>query len=123
MNECGLPKGISDIILKATRSSTQSLYDKRWSAFEKWCTGNNIVPLTATVSEILQYLDFLRSDLHLVPGTIAGHKTTIVVTLESSVNRIQKNDLHIKMYIKGLMTTAKPNTTLPDWDLSLVLKA
>ena len=27
------------------------------------------------------------------------------------------------MYIKGLMTTAKPNTTLPDWDLSLVLKA
>ena len=122
LNACGLPKTASDIMLKGTRSSTLLLYDRRWASFEKWCIANKVKPLDSSVPEILSYLEFLRTELNLTPGTIAGHKTAILVTLSSSTDRILNNDVHIKQYIKGLMTTAAPKSTIPDWDLSLVLK-
>ena len=123
MSTCGISGSVAGMILKATRSSTQTLYDRRWSSFQKWCGENHTDPLEATVPQVLLYLDYLRTVLELSPGTIVGHKTAIVVTLEGSVNRMLRNDLHIKQYIKGLLTTATPRTTVPDWDLSLVLAA
>ena len=108
---------------KATRSSTQALYEKRWSSFVKWCLKNNIEALNASLAQILSYLDYLRTELHLTPGTIIGHKTAIVVTLESSINRCIRNDIHLKQYIKGLSSTAVPRKTVPDWDISVVLQA
>ena len=123
LNACGLPKTASDIMFKGTRSSTLLLYDRRWASFVKWCVTNKVNPLQSTVPEILSYLEFLRTELNLTPGTIVGHKTAILVTLSSSTDRVLKNDVHIKQYVKGLMTTAVPKSTIPDWDLSLVLKA
>ena len=108
-------------MLKATRPSTLSLYDKRWNSFQRWCENNLVLPLEASVPEILRYLDFLRTSINLTPGTIVGHKTAIIVTLANSANRRLQDNLHIKQYVKGLLNTAKPRTTVPDWDLSLVL--
>ena len=123
LNACGLPKGVTEIMAKATRASTLSLYDKRWASFERWGVQTGVNPLEATVPEILQYLDFLRTTLNLTPGTIVGHKTAIVVTIASSSNRRLHDNLIIKQYIKGLLTTATPRSTVPDWDLSIVLDA
>ena len=74
-------------------------------------------------TEILQYLDFLRTSLSFTPGTIVGDKTAIIVTLANLTNRRLYNNLHIKQYVKGLLTTAKPRTTVLDWDLSIVLNS
>ena len=122
LNAEGLPKGVRDIMMKATRASTQKLYDKRWNSFVKWCISHNIIALEASVPNILEYLDYLRSVVELTPGTISGHKTAIIMTLENSVGRNLRDNTHIKLYIKGLMTLTTPRSTIPDWDLSLVLK-
>ena len=123
LTDSGLPKTVTDVMLQATRSSTQALYEKRWTSFSRWCAKENITPTEVSVPQILLYLDFLRTDLKLTPGTIMGHKTAIIVTLESCEGISLRSNLMIKQYIKGLTASAAPRRTLPDWDLSLVLRA
>ena len=123
LKEAGVSKGVSEVISAAIRPSTQALYNKRWSAFENWCTRENIIPLEATVNNILEYLNFLKESLKLAPGTILGHRTAINTTLEQSVNTSYRDNILLKQFAKGILRTAPPKSTLPPWNLSLVLNA
>ena len=123
LNTVGLPQSVSDMILKAVRPSTSALYNKRWLSFQNWCSQNNVLLLKFEIQDILSHLDFLKKDLNLTAGTIAGHRTAIVTTLEQSVNKSFKDNVLLKQYMKGLMSTATPRTTSPPWDLALIVEA
>ena len=73
---------MADVISKSVRLSTLATYHKRWESYENWCDGCNLNTYVSSVPQILEYLYFLlRSDAKLTPGTIAGHKTAIIMTL------------------------------------------
>jgi hypothetical protein len=103
LNTCGFSKAVADVISNSCRSSTLNLYSKRWLSFTKWCADGQITPLEATTPDILEYLDHLRTKVGLVAGTIAGHKTAILMTLERAAGVNLREDIHIKLYTKALM--------------------
>ena len=123
LNKVGLPKGVTDILSKAIRPSTQRLYAIRWKSFTKWCISNNVTALEASVTDILKYLDYLRLVAKVTPGTITGHKTAVVMTILNATGTDLRGFPIIKNYIKGLKTLETPRSTVPPWDLALVLNA
>ena len=59
----------------------------------------------------------------MVAGTICGHKTAVLMTIERAVGRVLRTDENIKLYIKGLCSSVPLRTRLPDWNLALILEA
>ena len=123
LEDTGISKRVAEVIAAAIRPSTQALYNKRWTAFTNWCVKQNIVTLQSTVNNILEYLLHLKDSLKLVPGTILGHRTAIVTTLEQSGGGKFRDNILLKQFAKGIVSSAPPKSTLPPWDLSLVLNA
>ena len=123
LEDTGISKRVAEVIAAAIRPSTQALYNKRWTAFTNWCVKQNIVPLQSTVNNILEYLLHLKDSLKLVPGTILGHRTAIVTTLEQSGGGKFRDNILLKQFAKGIVSSTPPKSTLPPWDLSLVLNA
>lgn len=123
LEKCGFSSSVVDRLSQAVRPSTSSLYDKRWKSFVKWCEPLRVSPLEASVPQILDYLEFLFTELKLVAGTVTGHKTAIIMTIERATNRVLRDNTNIKSYIKAMLRTVKPVSRIPLWDLALVLEA
>jgi hypothetical protein len=94
----------ADVIKKMSRpqrESTIASYDSKWSVFRDWCGKDEFYPVSPTLPQFLDFLNFLFS--------VKGYRSTISTTLLLTRN----------------MTLERPRThhSSPKWDLSVVLRA
>ena len=52
----GIPTNVADLLIAATRSSTDKTYESSWNRWCRWCAGWQLDPLSSSLSDILVFL-------------------------------------------------------------------
>ena len=117
----GLPQGVIDTIQSARAQSTRAAYDGRWSAFEKWCLQEQVVPFQASVRVILSFLQSLM-DKGLSFSSIKVYLAAISACHVGFGNDTAWMHPLVRRYMKGASRLLQvPKSLVPAWDLALVL--
>ncbi|XP_070582571.1 uncharacterized protein [Erythrolamprus reginae] len=123
LREHNLPDDIISTMQAARRPSTSRIYQATWSAFCKFCQENNMDLASASV---LQVLGFLQAGLKrgLAPNTLRRQVAALSTVIRTGEFRSLSFHPWIKDFLKGAANTNPPPIhRFPSWDLSLVLKA
>ena len=117
----GLSEAATITALAAVRSSSRTVYDARWAGWSSWCRGRHLDPVSAPVSDILDFLQDLVDQGRAV-NTIQGYITAISNRHEAVDNSRVGSHILVHQWRKGLKNLVGINRTLvPPWNLDLVL--
>ena len=117
----GIPQEIAEVIVGSRRASTRECYARHWQTFVSWCTERDIVPVSAPVPSILEFLhSHFRSGK--APNTIGVMLASISAYHLPMGGRSVGHVEAISRYLKGLRI-ARPivRSAAPPWDLASVL--
>ena len=81
LQEQGFSVEVADRIAAPQKLSTRTIYQSKWSPFEKWCRENLVDFSTPSVNQVLDFFMYLYKDLNRLPSTIDGYRTATVYTL------------------------------------------
>ena len=105
---------VADFVSRSRRTSTQKVYDAKWSIFSNWCLTKKVNPISAPVTVIADFLIFLFMEKKCQISTIKGYRAVISNTLKFKTgNRIGSNPVLSERPVQRSLT--------PKWDLSWVL--
>ncbi|XP_068221279.1 uncharacterized protein [Palaemon carinicauda] len=108
-------------IAGARRVSSQRVYQSKWETFRSWCKQRKVSSITTSVSQIANFLLFLRQNSKLAVSTIKGYRSTLSsVVRHRGIDLTQDRDL--KDLLKSFETTKQTQLRLPAWNLDVVLK-
>ena len=103
------------------RESSRKVNQSRWAIYGQWCSQNKVDITSATVPQVVEFLNYLFTVKNLKPVTITGYRTAIADALGSQGELILKS-LELNSLIASFTRDRpKPNRSIPTWDLSLVL--
>ncbi len=120
---CGLPQSVVDTITSARASSTRRLYALKWNLFVDWCSSHREDPRRCPVRVVLSFLQE-GLERRLSPSTLKVYVAAIAAHQDAVDGKsLGKHDLVIR-FLRGARRLNPPRpTSVPSWDLSLVLMA
>ena len=122
-NSRGFSKEVAERIKAPQRESSRKVYQSRWSIYEKWCQEHKMDITLSTVQQVAEFLNYLFTVKNLKPATISGYRTAIADSLGSEGESISKSSELNRLIASFARDRPKPNSSIPTWDLSLVLLA
>lgn len=117
----GLSEGVIKMLSKSWRSSTESAYASAWRQWSSWCAERNLHPISAPVSEILDFL-LEQFDAGKQYRTINTVRSAISMT-HSEVDGVQVGQHPlVTRFLKGVFNSrpAAPRYS-STWDVNIVL--
>ena len=73
---------VADFVSRSRRTSTQKVYDAKWSIFSNWCHTKKVNPISAPVTVIANFLIFLFMEKKCQISIIKGYRAMISNTLK-----------------------------------------
>ena len=119
----GLPHSVIDTIQSARASSTRSLYEHRWRAFENWCSNSSTVPFQCSVAVVLSFLQDLIEKGKAF-STVKVYLAAISACHVGFDGKTVGQHPVVCQFMKGArrkLPTSRP--LAPSWDLPAVLEA
>ncbi|CAC5377945.1 unnamed protein product [Mytilus coruscus] len=119
----GFSESARNLLNASWRKGTQRDYIAKFEKYSSWCTGKQIDPYSATLSQIADFLaPLFESGLQY--RTISGYRSMLSAVLSPIDNYLVGQHPYISRLIKGVFHSRPPKTNLlPEWDLEIVLKA
>lgn len=116
----GFSRRAAEAIARCRRESSNKLYQGKWRIFREWCRSAKVSTSATSLTEIADFLLFLRNSKKLAPSTIRGYRAML-----SSVFRHRGLDISsnsdLSDLIRSFETTKLPQDTVA-WNLDVVLK-
>ena len=82
-------QNFADFFSRLRRTSTQKVYDAKWTIFSNWCHTKKVNPISAPITVIADFLIFLFLEKKCQISTIKGYRAMISNTLKFKTgNRI-----------------------------------
>ncbi|XP_063058120.1 uncharacterized protein LOC134451544 [Engraulis encrasicolus] len=123
LSSIGLPPNVIATIQSARAPSTRSVYDMKWRAFERWCVQKGVIPFQCSITHVLTFLQELF-EKGLAYSTLKVYLSAISAChvgydgvspgAHPLANRFLKGARRLRPAVRS---------TVPSWDLSLVLNA
>ena len=119
----GLPEDVVHTMLQSRSTGTKNVYQSHWRSFGGWCGQRDIDPFTATVKDVLMFLQHLF-DSGLAPSTLYVYCNSIG-TLRGKIDGYSVvSHPEISMWLKGAKRMRPPvKDVMPRWDLGMVISA
>ncbi|XP_066984696.1 uncharacterized protein [Macrobrachium rosenbergii] len=117
----GFSKAAADAIARARRSSTIKVYQSKWEVFRGWCRKNSISSSSTSVTEIADFLLFLRRELNFSISTIKGYRSMLTAVFRHR-NLDLSNNKDLQDLIRSFETIKEKGQDSPAWNLDVVLK-
>ena len=122
LDAIGASKAAIDFVTKAHRSSTKSVYDSHWRAWNAWCLDNGIDPLSPNEIQLANLLAFLATVKSLSAAALRVRRAAIQTTLRQLGSCTTEDSLVVSNVIRGVaLQNARSPRRVPMWDLRLVL--
>ena len=84
-----ISQNVADFVSRSRRTSTQKVYNAKWTIFSNWCHTKKVNPISAPITVIADFLIFLFSEKKCQISTIKGYRAMISNTLRFKTgNRI-----------------------------------
>ena len=77
----GFSVEVAERIAAPQRSSTKTIYESKWTLFERWCRENLVDFSTTSIKQVSDFFLYLYQDLNRRPSTSDGYRIAIVDTL------------------------------------------
>ena len=107
---------------RATRQSTNRVYQSKWKYFADWCNGRKTSPLKASIPVIADFLLHLRDEKKFTVSTIKGYRSAIALALKT-VNTDVSTSPELTALVRAMAGELPPREpTPPKWNLTLVLE-
>ncbi|XP_058024732.1 uncharacterized protein LOC131191046 [Ahaetulla prasina] len=118
-----VPHQVIPTMLASRRDSTKRIYEATWRTFEKWCTSHSIRATSASVLDILAFLQ-RGLDSGLATNTLKRQVAAISSVLRcGSLISLSKEPL-IQQFFRGANNVNPPVVhRFPSWRLNAVLNA
>ncbi|XP_064104939.1 uncharacterized protein LOC135214501 [Macrobrachium nipponense] len=117
----GFSSKASKAIARARRSSTIRVYQSKWDVFRRWCKKNKLSSSDTSVTNIADFLIFLREESKLSVSTIKGYRSMLSAVFRNRGLRIAEDkDLH--NLIRSFETSKTFSLRTPNWNLDVVLR-
>ena len=118
----GFSEGVIGILKKSWREATESAYGSVWRKWDSWCLTRNLHPISAPLSEILEFLleEFNSGKQY---RTLNTARSAISMT-HSEVDgvRVGQHEI-VSHFMKGLFNSRPPLPRYTStWDVDIVLK-
>ena len=120
--EKGLSKKVSERIFKSRATSTNSLYQVRWSQFVKWCKEHRFSAIRPSINTICKFFIYLWEERKLSVGTIKGFRSVLHSVLRHTginINHDQDISDVIRSFIIERPVTRKDSVS---WNMDIVLQ-
>ena len=88
----GFSQAVAARIEAPQRESTRSVYEAKWTIFQKWCLSNQVDFRSPPVKSIADFLLDLFHDRKLQPGTIDDYRSAIADKMGNSPTNIGKDE-------------------------------
>ena len=117
----GLSDRVIEVIRRSWRKSTESAYSGAWKLWDSWCSQRSLDPLSAPVSEILEFL-LEQYETGKQYRTINTIRSAISMTHEEvDGTRIGQHPL-VSRFLKGVFNCRPPVPKYScTWDVDIVL--
>ena len=113
----------AEAVVNAHRASTQSLYDKKWDLFTRFCANRKWSPMQIEIPQIGVFLVFLRDKRKLKGGTIATYSSAISTVLAKTGKLVPTKCTELQAIIKAFRLEDQERVFQPpQWDLNVVLQ-
>ena len=115
-------ENIADFVSRSRRSSTQKVYDVKWSIFSNWCRTKKVNKVSAPITVITDFLIFLFSEKKYQISTLKGYRAMIssILTFKTG-NSIGSNPVLSELIRSFELQRPVQRSLTPKWDLSGVL--
>ena len=111
-----------DFVSRSRRTSTQKVYDAKWTIFSNWCHTKKVNPISAPITVIADFLIFLFLEKKCQISTFKGYRSMISNTLKFKTgNRIGSNPVLSELIRSFELQRPVQRSLTPKWDLSWVL--
>ena len=118
----GLSKNAAKSIFGARRSSTNHLYQHRWSIYYKWCKDNKKSASRPSLNSLCEFFIFLRRVKKYAVGSIRGFRSMLHTVLRH-VNFNISQDQDISDIIRSFQIEGPiASKDVVYWNLDVVLK-
>ena len=118
----GLSRKVSERIVGARATSTNSLYQVRWSQFAKWCKEKKLSAIRPSVDTICKFFIFLWEERNLSVGTIKGFRSVLHSVLrhnDININHNQDISDVIRSFIIERPVARRDSVA---WNMDIVLR-
>ena len=113
---------VADFVSRSRRTSTQKVYDAKWSIFSNWCPTKKVNLILAPITVIADFLIFLFLEKKYQISTIKGYRAVISNTLKFKTgNQIGSNPVLSELIRSFELQQPVQRSLTPKWDLSWVL--
>ena len=120
----GFSEKVSDRIARSVRSSSQTIYKGKWKSYCDWCKKKNMDPMSNSVPQIAEFMNYLFEEQQLAVSTIKGYRSAISRVLNLTGIRDSTEDPHLHALISNFSIERPVNRkNYPSWDLSIVLQS
>ena len=121
--EKGFSVPIANRASQARRQSTYRTYDGRIRVFFSWARERGVPPLSASVTQIADFLEYLFVNKNLTARTIAGYRAAISAIHPGWQGVKVGMNKELEKLLKAYFQARPPTRRLaPSWNLPLVLR-
>jgi integrase len=119
----GFSQAVSErVSTRATKQSTQKLYESKWNKFCDWCSERGQDPCTASPQTVADFLLYLFDDCGFYASTIEVYRSAISQTFHA----LQLEDVGTHPVVSNLIKSFKRDRPVmvnqfPQWNLVYVL--
>ena len=82
--DAGFSEDAATRMARAVRPSTRKVYESKWNAFVDWCHERGTSARRATLTQVADFLIFLREVKKLTLPTIKGYRAAIALVLRAN---------------------------------------
>ena len=109
----GFSKEAAERIARSVKNSTIKNYQSKWRIFCDWCRSNGHDPASPKITDIAEFLIFLKDVKSLDPITIKGYRAMLSNTFQTSLDSIGSNPQLSNLVRNFAISTQKAKRKIP----------
>ena len=122
MRSLGASRQLCDLVSRAHRSGTNSVYSSHWKRWVGFCTSKGISPSNPSEVQLANFLAYLSHDCKLSASSVRVYRAAICTTLRQLGSKSFPGSSLLRDLVRGAsLKEARTPKRLPAWDLFLVL--
>ncbi|XP_068242668.1 uncharacterized protein [Palaemon carinicauda] len=117
----GFSKEAARAIARARRTSTLRVYQSKWEVFRSWCKSVSVSSTSTSVTQIADFLLYLRKERSLSAPTIKGYRSMLAAVFRHRGLDLSNNK-DLQDLLKSFETSKERRLATPGWNLDVVLR-
>lgn len=117
----GFSRSVAEAVARCRRQSSCQVYQTKWAVIRRWCSKHNISSSKTSLTQIADFLLYLRTTKGLSSSTMKGYRSILSSVFKNRDLDLSSNQ-DLSNLIKSFDTSKQTKVDSVSWNLDVVLK-